>query len=94
MSYIISYEKESKNKGRKGISFFTAVLVCVLLLGGILNQFAPKQTLEILFPWKSEAARQAFHSFQQNLQQGISFPEALESFCTEIITNGKTEYLS
>lgn len=95
LSYTIRYGPEvAAKQKRSSIGVFTCVLIAALLLCGVLNQFAPKQTLEILFPWTSESVQEAFHSFQQEIDQGTSFYEAFEAFCTNIVNDGKTEYRS
>lgn len=88
MSYKIFYHKEKK-EGTLGYRMqipIAAVLVLITLINGIYHFTGKGEPLrELLLPWTQPKVLEAYSVFTDNLKNGESFLESVETFCLDIL---------
>ena len=96
MSYTIRYSEEIKVKEKRNGKAFAALgvvtvfVVCLLAFGLAM----PKQLQkfrEAFFPWTKPAVQEALGEFRENMCEGVSFKEAAEAFCLDLIHDAQED---
>ena len=90
MSYSIHYhlEKELSGRERRFCLQIPVAAAMVVLSACMITHILPIETArlrECLLPWTQEQTQTALISFQEDLQSGVSCPDAVTAFCMEIL---------
>ena len=95
MGYRIIYGgKDPLTKNKKAGFMPVIAVVCIFLLGiyiiGGGGGTRMQRFQQMLMPWTQPHVQEALDIFQTDLRRGVSFPEAAEAFCRELIHEADT----
>lgn len=93
MGYQVSYDMisaPSERRSKRWTGIAALVVICVLLISAVSFKTAALPWIKnFLIPGDPEVTAAALDAFVDDLQDGMSFADAVTAFCQTIIAHGQ-----